>query len=317
MHEKVIIITGCLGFIGSHFTELCLKNGWWVIGIDKCTYASNTYLIDEFKKNERFSFIKSDIKDLEYLPESDYIVNFAAESHVENSIIDSGHFMNSNILGVKNLLELVRLKPINSSYRPIFIQISTDEVYGDIKSGSHLETDILTPSNPYSASKAAADMLVMAWARTYDLKYIMMRPTNNYGPRQFPEKLIPVAIRNLRRGLKTKLHNGGEPIRNWLHAEDTSSAIMTVINSKVENEIYNIAGGFEQSNKETVRKIIKEFNGSEDWEQYVDFGYTRAGQDVRYSLCDDKLRNLGWKPQKIFDHELKSIVKHYKDNFRL
>jgi dTDP-glucose 4,6-dehydratase len=192
---------------------------------------------------------------------------------------------------------------------------STDEVYGDIVEGEHTEEHLLHPSNPYSAAKAAADMLVLAWARTYNIEYIILRPTNNYGIGQYPEKLIPLSVKNMMRGLKIRLHNNGTPIRNWLHADDTAEAVMAIIDSGNINEIYNVAGGFEQTNAETVRKIITAHHSTDNWEQYVDFSYSRQGQDVRYALNDDKLRSLGWKPKKIFDEEIASIVEHYKTNF--
>ena len=210
----------------------------------------------------------------------------------------------------------MRFKPKNCGDRPIFLHISTDEVYGDILQGSHTESDLLHPSNPYSAAKAAADMLVLAWSRTYDLKYLIARPTNNYGIRQYPEKLIPLSVKNLLRGRKIWLHNKGTPVRNWLHADDTAEAVLTLIDSGTVNEIYNISGDFEQSNAETVRKIIECFYSTDKgWEEYVDYSYVRKGQDLRYCLDDSKIRKLGWKPKRIFDNEIESIVKYYKDNF--
>ena len=313
---KIIVVTGCLGFIGSYFTRKALQRGWQVRGIDKITYAANPCLLKEFNEYSNFCFEKKDIKNLTRLYDCDYIVNFAAESHVGNSIINSDDFINSNILGVKNLLDLVKNKPTNTNDKPILIHISTDEVYGDIEIGEHSETDVLKPSNPYSAAKAAGDMLINAWSRTYGVEYIMLRPTNNYGMGQYPEKLIPLAVKNLTRGKKIKLHDEGKPIRNWLHADDTAEAVLTVIESGNVNEIYNVAGGFEQSNSETVRKIIKAYFGTDDnWEQYVDFGVVREGQDVRYALNDEKLRILGWAPKKEFNKELQSIVDHHKNIF--
>tara|TARA_R110002110_G_scaffold79913_2_gene208577 strand:+ start:1201 stop:2151 length:951 start_codon:yes stop_codon:yes gene_type:complete len=313
---KLVYVTGCLGFIGSYFTRKCLERGWKVYGVDKCTYAADISLLEEFQAYTNFCFKKIDIKDIEHLYDCDYIVNFAAESHVGNSIINSGDFINSNILGVKNLLDLIRHKPTNINDKPILIHISTDEVYGDIEIGAHSEADVLKPSNPYSAAKAAGDMLINAWSRTYGVEYIMLRPTNNYGIGQYPEKLIPLAVKNLTRGKKIKLHDEGKPIRNWLHADDTAEAVLTVIESGNVNEIYNVAGGFEQPNSETVRKIIKAYFGTDDnWEQYVDFNAYRVGQDVRYALNDRKLRSLGWEPKKKFNEEIVNIVKHYKQNF--
>ena len=314
---KIVYITGCLGFIGAYVTRACLKKGWMVYGVDKCTYASEPALLDEFEKYQNFRFEKIDIKDLTYLRDCDYVINIAAESHVGNSIIDSEEFISSNVVGVQNLLDLVRHKPENCSKRPVFLHFSTDEVYGDIISGEHIETDILKPSNPYSASKAAADMLVLAWARTYNIKYNIIRPTNNYGIGQYPEKLIPLAIKNLQRGNKIRLHDGGTPVRNWLHASDTASAVISIIENGKINEIYNVAGGFEQTNIETVKKIIKHYykNKKYEWSENVDLSYSRVGQDVRYALNDDKLRQIGWQPKKVFDKEIIKIVNHYKKSF--
>jgi dTDP-glucose 4,6-dehydratase len=313
---KLVYITGCLGFIGSYVTRRCLERGWKVYGVDKCTYVANTSLLKEFTSDENFTFIKEDIKDLKHLYDCDYVINTAAESHVGNSIIDSQEFINSNIMGVQNLLDLIRRKPVNCNRRPIFFHFSTDEVYGDIESGEHTEGDLLHPSNPYSAAKAAADMLVLAWARTYQVEYIILRPTNNYGIGQYPEKLVPLAVKNLQRNKKIRLHNAGTPVRNWLHADDTARAVMTIIDSKQTNEIYNVAGGFEQKNIDTVLKIMESFfNHSYSWEDHVDFSHEREGQDVRYALNDDKLRTLGWKPNKVFDEEINDIVRYYKSTF--
>lgn len=315
---KIVVVTGCLGLIGSHVTRECLAQGWKVYGIDKCTYAANIEYIEEFSQNKNFKFVKEDIATLKYLPDCDYVINLAAESHVGNSIIDSADFIHSNIVGVKNLLDLIRLKPRNVDAMPVFFHFSTDEVYGDVEKGFHDEQDILKPSNPYSASKAAADMLIMAWARTYDLKYIILRPTNNYGKGQFPEKLIPVTIKHLMRGKKVRLHDGGEPIRNWLHSSDTATAVTAIVESGKTNEIYNVAGGFEQKNIETFKKVVEAYYEKlpDNWRDMTDLTYTREGQDVRYALNDDKLRSLGWEPKKNFDNEIINLVKHYRENFK-
>jgi dTDP-glucose 4,6-dehydratase len=315
---KLVIITGCLGLIGSYVTRQCLEKGWKVYGIDKCTYAANVSFLDEFSLNKNFTFVKEDIASLSYLPDCDYVINIAAESHVGNSIVDSDDFIRSNINGVKNLLDLIRNKQGNVSDRPVFFHFSTDEVYGDITTGEHMETDILKPSNPYSASKAAADMLILAWARTYAINYIILRPTNNYGIGQYPEKLIPVAVKLLMRNKKIKLHNKGEPIRNWLHAHDTATAVTTLVESGVIDEIYNVAGGFEQKNIDTVVKILECYHERKqgNWDEYLDLSYVREGQDVRYALNDDKLRALDWRPQKTFDTEIEKIVEYYKHNFK-
>ena len=313
---KLVYVTGCLGFIGSYVTRKCLERGWKVYGVDKCTYVANTSLLKEFSKYPNFTFIKEDIKNLKHLYDCDYVINTAAESHVGNSIIDSKDFISSNIMGVQNLLDLIRNKPENCNRRPILFHFSTDEVYGDIADGEHTETDLLHPSNPYSAAKAAADMLILAWARTYKVEYIILRPTNNYGIGQYPEKLIPLSVKNLMRDKNIRLHDGGTPIRNWLHADDTAEAVLSIIDAEVINEIYNVAGGFEQPNIDTVTKVMDcFFNKKYELKNHVDFSYSRVGQDVRYALNDDKLRSLGWSPQKIFDDEIGTIVQYYKNNF--
>jgi len=312
---KVVYITGCLGFIGSYVTRICLEKGWYVKGVDKITYAANKDLLDEFKQYSNFSFVHCDINDLKFLYDCDYVINTAAETHVGNSIANSDEFIHSNINGVHHLLELLKNYRQETSKTPTLLHFSTDEVYGDIEEGAHIETDLLKPSNPYSATKSAADMLVLAWSRTYNLPYIIVRTTNNYGIGQYVEKLIPKSCKYLHLGRKIPLHNNGTPIRNWLHAADTAEAVITIIERGVTNEIYNIAGGFEQSNIDTIKKLLKEYNNTENINDYIDWSYSRVGQDVRYALDDSKLRALGWEPKKQFDEELPNIIKYYKNKF--
>ena len=311
---KVVYITGCLGLIGSHITRACLEKGWYVKGVDAITYAANDDLLKEFFAYENFSFVQSDINDLKFLYECDYIINTAAETHVGNSIANSDKFITSNINGVHNLLELLRNYRQETVKTPVLLHFSTDEVYGDIEEGAHTENDLLKPSNPYSATKAAADQLILAWGRTYKLPYVIVRPTNNYGMGQYVEKLIPKACKYLDLGRKIPLHNNGTPIRTWLHAADTARAVITIIENGVKNEIFNISGGYEQTNFETVKKVIQNYKNLDifDINDYIDTDYSRPGQDVRYSLDDSKLRSLGWSPEKEFDVEIKSIVNYYK-----
>jgi len=319
---KLVVITGCLGLIGNYVTRKCLEKGWKVYGVDSLTYASTPDFLYEFRghntmEEDNFTFVNQDICDMKFLPDCDYVINVAAESHVGNSIIDSTDFLKSNVEGVRNLLDLIRRKPSNIANKPIFFHFSTDEVYGDIEEGEFVETDLLNPSNPYSASKAAADMLILAWARTYGIQYNIIRPTNNYGIGQYPEKLIPVSVKLLQRQKKIRLHNEGEPVRNWLHADDTASAVISIIERGQINEIYNVAGNLQQKNKDAVRKIINIFHNNEyNWEEFVDLSYVREGQDVRYALNDNKLRALGWDNQKNFDKELPKLVEYYKHNFK-
>ena len=314
---KIVYITGCLGFIGSYVTRTCLNKGWYVKGVDKITYASDKNLLEEFNSYRNFSFVQCDINDLEFLYECDYIINTAAETHVGNSIVKSDDFIHSNIKGVHHLLELIRNYRAEGKDKPTLLHFSTDEVYGDITEGEHIETDILKPSNPYSATKAAADQLILAWARTYKLPYLILRPTNNYGIGQYVEKLIPKACKYLHLGKKIPLHNGGKPIRNWLHAQDTTDAVLLLIEKNKKNEIYNIAGGFEQPNVDTVKKLITSYTRLDEFDlkDYCNLTYSRLGQDVRYALNDDKIRNLGWSPKMNFDEELGDIIEYYKAKF--
>lgn len=313
--KKIVYVTGCLGFIGVHVTRECLAQGWYVIGVDKCTYASNVNFLDEFNKYDTFKFIKEDINDLDGLLDCDYVINTAAETHVDNSIMSSDVFLRSNINGVHRLLELIKQQPKHK--QPVLLHFSTDEVYGDIEVGAHTEKDLLKPSNPYSASKAAADMLVLAWARTYGVKYVIVRPTNNYGIGQYVEKLIPKSIKYLTLGKKIDLHDRGEPRRTWLHANDTASAVITIVKAGVTNEIYNISGNAEMPNREVIKKILHHYPGAgseNQWEEFITDSQ-RAGQDVRYAIDDNKLKSLGWRPQADFDHELQQVIKYYTTNF--
>ena len=310
--SKIVYITGCFGFIGSYVTRMALKRGWYVKGIDKMTYASNTNLRLEFSEYKNFSFEKNDINDLKFLYDCDYIINTAAETHVDKSISSSDVFLHSNINGVHKLLELIKS---NRNSKPILIHFSTDEVYGDIISGSHTEFDILKPSNPYSATKAAADMLVKAWGRTYNIPYIIVRPTNNYGMGQYVEKLIPKTCKFIKIGRKVPIHNNGTPIRVWLHANDTAAAIIKIIEKGEINEIYNISGNYEDNNLSVVKKIIKLMLNTDECDGHIDYTIKRMGQDLRYSIDDSKLRKLGWVNECIFDDELPKIINYYEENF--
>lgn len=315
--KKVVYVTGCLGFIGIHVTQLLLDRGWYVIGVDKMTYASNRTWLGQFLARDNFTFLSQDINDLGPLRDCDYFINTAAETHVDNSIMANDVFIKSNVQGVHHILELIRVIPAYK--RPVLLHFSTDEVYGDIESGSHNEDHKLNPSNPYSASKAAADMLINAWARTYGIPYVIVRPTNNYGIGQYVEKLIPKSVKYLELGRPIDLHDRGEPRRTWLHANDTARAVAAIIDSGMTNEIYNISGNTELPNRIVVQKILAEyFRNGEDfastWLDYVTDSQ-RAGQDVRYSIDDSKLKRLGWSATAEFDKELSKVVQYYKDNF--
>lgn len=305
MHKsEIVVVTGGLGFIGKHFVRRCLADGRMVKNFDLISYAADHSVKREFEEHRNYRFTQADIRTLNFLPECDVLVNFAAESHVDNAITSAHEFCTTNVLGVQNLLELTRRKPPHE--RPLFIQISTDEVYGDIREGSHSEHDMLVPSNPYSATKAAADMLVKSWGRTYGLRWNIVRPANNYGTHQYPEKLIPKSCWRMKRGQPAIMHGDGSYVRAWLHVEDTVEAVLAVIEKGVSGTIYNVGGSIELRNIDVLRTIARILEIAEDkaWIAVED----RSGQDVRYSLDDRCLRALGWQPTREFHEQLPSIV---------
>ena len=284
------LVTGGRGFIGSHFVEEALRKGHTVIDIDIMSYASNKNL--PWDSNPSYTLIVDDISEINHLPQCDVVVNFAAESHVDNSIRETDPFVKSNILGVHNLLDLIRGK--RDYNRPLFFHISTDEVYGDRVEGFFTETDILNPSNPYAATKAAAEMLVMAYSRTYGIKYIITRSANNYGPRQFEEKLIPKCISCIKNGKKIPIHGDGSYIRDWTYVKDNIQGIFCILESEVENEIFNIASENHMVNLDVVDQVLTWFGKDRDM---IEFVPNRWGQDVRYSISSSKLRGLNWNPK--------------------
>ena len=318
---KTAIVTGFAGFLGTTFTKKLLSDGWKIYGIDKFTYVHNKSLTRANLKN--FTWVQTDIANLNsWLPECDVIFNFAAESDVDIGNQSCETFIESNVNGVRNLLDMINKRIVLRVDKPLFFQISTDEVYGDLTNGSFDECSQMNPSNPYAASKAMADLLIQAYSRTYGIDYIIARPSNNYGYYQYPEKLIPLAVKRLSRGKKIKLHNEGRPIRTWTHSEDTANALLTLYEKAERNRIYNISSEFEQTNLETVNKILSAyFMGSitrqvPDSEQFLDFTYNRPGQDVRYAISCEPLKNLGWSSQINFDEEIVELVQHYKKEFR-
>ena len=284
------IVTGGRGFIGSHFVEAALERGDVVIDIDKLNYASHEIL--PWDNHPNYTFLKADISEINHLPTCDVLINFAAESHVDNSIRDTAPFIKSNVLGVHNLLELIRGKP--SYARPLFFHISTDEVYGDRTEGSFTEIDKLTPSNPYSATKAAAEMLVMSYARTYKIDYIITRSANNYGPRQYEEKLISKSITSLKSGKKIPIHGDGSYIRDWTYVKDNVEGLFVIIDKQIKNEIFNIASENHMTNLEAVSFVL-DWTGKDT--SSLMFVENRWGQDLRYSISSKKLRDIGWSPK--------------------
>jgi|TARA_R110000782_G_scaffold260192_2_gene351363 dTDP-glucose 4,6-dehydratase len=321
MSKQIAVVTGCAGFIGITFTKLLLERGWLVYGIDKFTYVANFEELQTLANiyPNTFTYVTEDIKDIDRLPECDVVFNLAAESDVDNSILNMDNFIDSNISGVKNLLEIITHRSVQiKNNKPLFFQVSTDEVYGDKEEGSFDETAALMPSNPYAATKAAADMLVESWSRTHGLDYIIARPSNNYGENQYPEKLIPTVIRRLQREQKIKLHNKGLPVRSWTHVEDTAEAFILLYEKACRNNIYNIQSDYEQNNFVTVTKIINVyFMGAinveiPNYDEHIDYEYDRPGQDIRYSISCESIKNYGWAPKKNFDKEIVKLVNYYK-----
>jgi dTDP-glucose 4,6-dehydratase len=311
---KIATVTGCAGFIGQALTRKLLENNWLVYGIDKLTYAANTKTLVELQQHTNFHFIKEDIANLSRLPDCDVIFNLAAESDVDTSNKDSRQFVLSNVLGVQNLLSLVSSSTIIKNEPPLFFHVSTDEVYGATSDNYNMfdENALLNPSNPYSATKASADLLIQSWANTYGLEYIIVRPSNNYGPNQHPEKLIPLAIKKLQRDKKIKLHNNGTPVRTWTHVNDTVNAIMTVFEKGNRNNVYNISSEFEQDNLSTISNLLSAYDSNYKINDYVDFSYNRPGQDMRYAISSDKLKLLGWKAKHNINDDMRLLVTIYK-----
>ncbi|MBC8501463.1 MAG: dTDP-glucose 4,6-dehydratase [Nanoarchaeota archaeon] len=307
-----ILVTGGCGFIGSNFIRHMLRKypDYEIINLDKLTYAGNPDNLRDVENNKNYEFIRGDICDSKIVGKIvlkvDAIINFAAESHVDNSIRSSREFIQTNVLGTLNLLEFARVNKIKK-----FLQISTDEVYGSIDKGSFSEDSLVKPSSPYSASKASAELLVMSYVVTHRFPAIISRSSNNYGPCQYPEKIIPLFITNLLEGKKIPLYGDGKNVRDWIHVQDNCEAIDFIFHNGKIGEIYNIGGGTEKENIEVAKFLLGEFDKSES---FIEFVEDRKGHDRRYALNCEKLRKLGWKPKVNFDKGLKETVKWYVKN---
>ncbi|MEG9193751.1 MAG: dTDP-glucose 4,6-dehydratase [Candidatus Methanoglobus sp.] len=309
-----ILITGGLGFIGSNLIRYMLKEhkDFEVINLDKMGIGSNERNLRDLEGNERYRFIKGDILDFglvsELIKKVDAVINLAAETHVDRSIANPRSFLESNTVGTFNILEAARI------YNPRIriLHMSTDEVYSDILSGSYREEDRLKPSSPYSASKAAADMFCLAYHRTYRLDVIIARCTNNFGPYQFPEKLIPKTVIRARLGMKVPIYGTGRNVRDWLYVLDNCEAIDLLLQNGRAGEIYNISAGNELESIEIVKRVLKIMGKDE---KIIEFVEDRPGHDIRYSLDSTKIRKeLGWKPRHSLDEALKSTVEWYLEN---
>ena len=302
-------VTGGAGFIGSNYVRMLLTDQLGPVNsvkvFDKLTYAGSLENLSEVSSDPRFTFIKGDICDEElvasYITEGDIVVHFAAESHVDRSISGPSEFIRTNVLGTQVLLSVAVANKAKT-----FLHVSTDEVYGSIELGSSVETDPLLPNSPYSASKAAADLLVRSFVQTYGLDARITRCCNNYGPNQYPEKFIPLSIKNLSEEKNISIYGDGSNIREWIHVKDHCSGIQAVINLGSSGEIYNIGSGIQLSNLELARLLIGNFGKTED---ALTFITDRKGHDYRYSLNSIKIKNeLKFDPKKNFQSELKLLV---------
>ena len=309
---ETILITGGAGFIGSNFIRHILNKykEYKIINLDKLTYCGNLDNLKDIEKNPRYKFVKGDVCDKEVVSKliknSDFVIHFAAETHVDRSISDASPFIQTDVFGTYNLLNIAKDNKIKR-----FIQISTDEVYGSIKDGKFKETDELKPSNPYSASKASADRIAYSFYATYNLPVIITRSSNNFGPFQYPEKLIPLFITNLLEGKKVPVYGDGLNIRDWLYVLDNCEAIDFILHKGKEGEVYNIAGNNERTNIEITKLLLELLNKNENSLEYVK---DRPGHDRRYALNSDKLNKLGWNPKPRFKEAIKNTVNWYTQN---
>jgi len=312
MKNTRILVTGGAGFIGSNFIRYLLEKypDCKIINLDKLTYAGNLNNLKDIENDKNYTFVKGDICDKKIVDkivkDCEIIINFAAETHVDKSIIEAGSFVQTDVSGAYTLLDAAKRFGIKK-----FIQISTDEVYGSTSEGSFKESDSLNPSSPYSASKAGADLLVIAYHRTFNLPVLITRSSNNFGLYQYPEKVIPLFITNALGNKSLPLYGDGMNVRDWLFVLDNCEAIDLVMQEGEVGEIYNIASGIEKTNIEITRMILKELNKPESLINYVK---DRLGHDRRYSLDCTKIRKLGWKPSHSFEEALKTTIQWYIEN---
>ena len=307
-----LLVTGGAGFIGSNFIRLILGKypDYKITNLDKLTYCGNLLNLKDVEANKNYRFVKGDIADPtvvdSLVKNCDVIVHFAAESHVDRSIKDSSIFIRTNVFGTYVLLEASRKHNVK-----LFIQISTDEVYGSIQKGAFTETDPLRPNSPYSASKASGDLLARSYFITHQLPVIITRSSNNFGPYQYPEKVIPLFVTNLLQGKKVPLYADGSNVRDWLFVTDNCRAIDAVLHKGKPGEVYNIGAGHEITNLELTHSILKALGKGEESIEYVK---DRPGHDKRYALDITKMKGLGWKPGSDFREALDITINWYKNN---
>ena len=310
-----VLVTGGAGFIGSNFVRhaIAAHSDWQVTTLDKLTYAGRLENLESVKDHPRHRFVKGDVADAAVaaplVRESDVVVHFAAETHVDRSIRNAGEFITTDVYGTFVLLEAARENP---NLRR-FVQISTDEVYGSVPTGSSKETDELRPRNPYSASKAGADRLAYSYWATYEVPVVITRASNNYGPNQFPEKIIPLFITNLIDDIPVPLYGDGQNERDWLHVDDHCRGVDLLIEKGVSGEVYNIGGGNQVKNVDLTHRILELAGKPVSLIKPV---ADRQGHDRRYSLDTTKLEALGWKPREQFEDGLAKTVRWYRENER-
>lgn len=306
-----LLVTGGAGFIGSNFVRHAVQNtAHEVVNIDALTYAGSKSNLEGILGHPDHEFVKADITDRSLInsvmQRVDAVINFAAESHVDRSITGAGTFVQTNVEGTQILLESAADNEIDR-----FIQVSTDEVYGEIIDGKFTEKSQLNPRNPYAATKAAADLLAQSYHTTHDVPVIITRSSNNYGPRQHEEKLIPKVIRRASQGDTIPVYGDGSNVREWTYVDDNVRAIETVLESGDVGAVYNVGSGTELENIEVVRRIIDSVDASEDLIEFVD---DRPGHDQRYALETRKIEEIGWSPQVSFDRGLERTLQYYLRN---
>jgi dTDP-glucose 4,6-dehydratase len=308
---RSVVVTGGAGFIGSTFARLLVERGYERVRVfDKLTYAGNPANLTGLESVPGYSFVQGDICDPKAVDDAvagfDAIVNFAAETHVDRSLLHPGEFIQTDVYGVFVLLEAMRR---NGTRR--LVHVSTDEVYGAVLSGSSRETDRLSPRNPYSASKAGGEMMVQAYHSTYGVPVVISRGSNTYGPCQYPEKLIPLAVTNVLDGEPIPIYGDGRQVRDWLHARDHAAGIELLLRKGIPGEAYNIGGGNERENLVIARTILEELDAPRDLLTHVT---DRQGHDRRYAVDSSKIRSLGWEPAVQFEAGLRETIRWYREN---
>lgn len=317
---RSILVTGAAGFIGSNFVRMLIagKEDAKIVALDSLTYAGNLANLKDLLADKRLTFVKADICDAAAIGslwdqhKFTDVVHFAAESHVDRSIMSSGPFIQTNVVGTQVLLDTAKAKGIQR-----YLQVSTDEVYGSLPEDKpevmFTEETPLQPNSPYSASKTAADCLVRSYFHTFHMPVLTTRCSNNYGPYHFPEKMIPLFVTNLLEGKKVPLYGDGMNIRDWLYVEDHCEAIWTVLNKGTPGEVYNIGGNNEMTNRQITEIVLKEMG--KNWDESVQYVKDRPGHDRRYAINASKIkRELGWEPKHRFASAIKTTIQWYKDH---